>query len=154
MNAISCAFNAIMASIRFPGCGVEIDQIRNNDPAITGFGLGIEHEKRFSDKAWELLGRYIAKNTHLTDPYWSSLFRGNHADSKMSILFENLTGSSSLVKLDLFYSRFGLSGVQSMVPFLKNCPKLAILIFNSNRNIDKDCFRVIVEALDTGLQLC
>lgn len=111
------------------------------------FSLRPAVARGFLDESWELLGRYITNNTHLTD-LCLSYFRGGLSDRKMLILFNNLVVSSSLKRLDLSWNEFGLNGVQSMVLFLRNSPNLTLLNLYNNHNIDTDCFRLIVEALD------
>jgi len=46
-------------------CLVDIDKIRHNDPTFTEFYL-VSEGNYFDDMNWKLLGRYIARNTHLT----------------------------------------------------------------------------------------
>ena len=129
-------------------CRDHIGRIRNNDPTLTQFRLWPLDAARLSDEGWKLLGRYITNNTHLAKLHLSGRGLGAHADSVMSILFNNLTASSSLKELDLAGNVFGLSGVHSMVPFLQHCSNLAVLSFNDNHIINTDRFQVILEALD------
>ena len=46
-------------------CRKQINDIRNNNPDNTEFSLQFQHVSNFSDLALELIGRYIASNTHL-----------------------------------------------------------------------------------------
>ena len=73
----------------------------------------------FSDQAWELLGSYIAQNDdeHLIQ---IDISRCRLTDSKMHHLFRKCTKALSLKTLELHNNEFGVDGIQSMVPFLKN----------------------------------
>ena len=65
-----------------------IEEIRDNNPSITNLSIPPDVH-RLSDKAWRLLGRYIANNTHLQE--LTILI-----DDTMSSLFRGLTKSSSI----------------------------------------------------------
>jgi len=56
--------------------------------------------------------------------------------------------SSSLKKLDLDYNElFGIEGVRSVLPFLESSPQITILNLGSNRNINSECFELLIRAL-------
>ncbi|KAL7527957.1 hypothetical protein ACHAXR_007737 [Thalassiosira sp. AJA248-18] len=67
----------------------------------------------------------------------------------MSLLFRNLTRSSSLKALDMSFNDFGMNGIQSMVPLLghSNITKLNI---SENDNINTEGFRLLMGALNGG----
>ena len=112
--------------------------------------------ENFSDLAWELLGGYIANNKYLEEIHLT----GCHlTDSNMCHLFKNWKRAGSLKRLDLSGNEFGIDGIRSMVPFLKNSRNLSKLDISENRNINSECFSLLVEALHAGgsieiLQLC
>ena len=45
-------------------CREHINRIRNNPDNVEVFQLMQNNTRHFSNQAWELLGRYIANNTH------------------------------------------------------------------------------------------
>jgi len=126
-------------------CRESINRIMNNDPYRRYFVLGSGDAGKFTAMAWELLGGYIANNDHLQNIDLSRC--GLLTDSKMSLLFRRLSKGGSLVVLDLERDDFGIDGIRSMVPFLKNAHYLTQLKICNNRNITTECFRVLVEAL-------
>ena len=128
-------------------CRDEINQIGDNDPDLTEFYLESDDAEEFTDLAWELLGGYIANNDHLTDV---DLADCHLNDVKMSFLFKNWTRAKSLSKLDLSANNFGIDGIQSMVPFLKNARNISELDITRNHNINAECFRLLVDALHSG----
>ena len=126
-------------------CKSSIALIRDNNDDLIEFLLGFEDGRKFSDLAWQLLGRYIANNTHLkkVDLEGSGL-----NDAKMSALFRGLTKSNSIYILDLMENNFGLDGVRCMIPFLENSPQLNSLLFGRNANINTECFELLVRTLN------
>lgn len=77
--------------IQFPQEQVElVEMVRDNDPTLMVLDLlcTTYQVSQSSDRGWQLLGRYIAANTHLErlslPPFMSAV----------SALFNNLTGSS------------------------------------------------------------
>ena len=96
--------------------------------------------------AWELLGGYIAKNEHLVS---IDLSRCRLTDSNMQLLFRGLT-ICSLEKLDLSYNNFGVDGIRSMTPLLRNAQNICRLDIHDNPNINTECFRLLVEAMYSG----
>jgi hypothetical protein len=68
-------------------------------------------------------------------------------DEKMTLLFNELTSSSSLDRLDLDVNDFGIDGVRAMMPFLQNSPQFTYLWLAGNRRINSECFEVLVRAL-------
>mmetsp|Transcript_19249 Transcript_19249/g.35981 ORF Transcript_19249/g.35981 Transcript_19249/m.35981 type:complete len:526 (+) Transcript_19249:523-2100(+) len=124
----------------------DINLIKNNDPNFKWFNMDDNDVEYFSDLAWELLGRYIAENNHLEDLG----FDCGLTDEKMTLLFKHLTRSASLKTLDISRNNFGLDGIQSMIPFLKNSPNLTTLAASFNDNINADCFSLLVNALHDG----
>jgi len=125
-------------------CRFMIDKIKRNFinfDILRLIELGIGG---FPNLAWKLLGRYIANNTHLTI---LDLRHCRISDEKIALLFSELVGSGSLDSVDLDSNRFGIDGVRSMLPFLMNSPKLEVLTFCSNNNLDTECFELLVSTL-------
>jgi len=130
-----------------------INGIKNNQPnVINELKMGSSIAEKFNDLAWKLLGRYIANNTHLEKV---DLIQCGITDEKMTLLFGELTHSTSLTHLNLSDNSFGIDGLRHMVPFLQNSPNLSRLqfgrfdIFRIRRNInfDSDCFELVVQTL-------
>jgi len=69
--------------------------------------ISSSNSQRFTDQAWELLGGYIANNTHLEFVNLEGCMINNH----MSSLFGG--------QLDIENNAFGIDGVRSMIPFLE-----------------------------------
>ena len=126
-------------------CRHTINRIKNNDPTFTRLYLYSSDAKHFADLALELLGRYIADNNHLDVIFPMDL---HLTDEKVTLLFKYLKRARSLTTLDLAANEFGLNGIQSMVPVLKN--SLTKLNIGGNDNINTKCFRLVVEALYGG----
>lgn len=126
-------------------CKNSIALIRDNNDDLIEFLLGFEDGRVFSDLAWQLLGRYIANNTHLEKV---DLDGCGLTDDKMSALFREFTKSCSIITLDLMENNFGLDGVRCMIPFLENSPQLNSLLFGRNANINTECFELLVRTLN------
>ena len=126
-------------------CREYINRIRNNTDKVEVFQLDTSDAQKFSNQAWELLGRYIANNTHLIK---IDLCHRNLTDQKMALLFSGLRRSDSLQRLDLGRNGFGLDVVRSMIPFLEASPQLLCLNLSNNNNFNSDCFEVLISSLD------
>ena len=111
---------------------------------VKEFSLQRFDARHFTDMAWRLLGRYIAKNNHLNKIDLGSC---GITDQNMSSLFYELTCSSSLTKLVLVGNSFGIDGLRSMVPFLQNSPNLSSFDLGGNNNMNTDCFVLLVQTL-------
>ena len=114
--------------------------------------------------AWELIGKYIANNTHLLSVDLDNI---GLSDVMTSALFRGLTGSISMRKMVLGNSedyddnwgsghfdapgvnlnQFGIDGVRAMVPFLKNSPKLTTIMVNGNVWFNTECLNILMNAL-------
>ena len=125
-------------------CSDGINHIVNNDPDFDTFRLFSYDVEKFSDLAWELLGDYINANEHLVE---IDLAKCRLGDSNISLLFKNWITAKSLQTLQLWGNNFGMDGIRSMVPYLKNSRNLSKLSFGDNRNINTECFRLAVEGL-------
>jgi len=127
-------------------CREQIDQIKDNTKGLTCCNLAFRDVVQFTDPAWELLGRYIANNSNLSELVL------NHCgltDQQISSLFRTLTSSVSLEILDLdFYNLFGIEGLRSMIPFFEDSPNLSQINLGRNRNINTECFELLVQRLD------
>ena len=126
----------------------EINNMKNNNPDKIEFSLQYQNVSQFSDFALELIGRYIASNTHLKEINLSN-FSLN--DSTISNIFRRLSQGQVLEELHLIENQIGPNGIRSMVPFLKNSQKLSNLDLSCNRNIKTEGFEVLINALDGGL---
>jgi len=127
-----------------------INRIKNNEE-VRGFVCkhndSVIIRERFTNQAWQLLGRYIANNTHL---YYLYLGFCGLTDEKMARLFGKLTNSDSIKILDLSGNPFGIEGVRSMMPFLNSCSlrlSEVRLGHKGNNRIDTECFELIVSSL-------
>ena len=129
-------------------CRKKIHRIVMNHPSVTKFSLPNDDVDEFSDLAWKLVGKFIARNTNLDTLDLSDLRK--LTDHTMSMLCTTLTGSTSLEELNISHNVFGLGGFQNMAQLLSNSPNLTHLDLTGNNVMDSDCFRVVVEALDGG----
>jgi len=120
-------------------CLDTINNVKNNYPNTTNLYID-SNEDILTELAWRLLGGYIANNTHLTQ----IVLEG---PGLISTLFESLVKSSSIKLLLLDDNRFGLYGVQQMLPLLLNSPQLAELSINNNNNINTEGFELLVHTL-------
>ena len=107
-------------------------------------GSEVEH---FSDLAWELFGRYIAKNANLQSIIINGL-QGHLADAQMSYLFRGLLCSISIRNVVIRNNHIGIDGIRSMVPFLRNASTLSKINLSRNRNVKTEGFNVLINALD------
>ena len=121
-----------------------IDDIKSNSGY---FYILMLHELigtvELSDLAWKLLGRYIANNTHLVELGLSSCGLSNE---KMALLCSELVGNESVCSLNLEMNEFGIEGLRSIVPLLRNSPQLKNIHFSRN-NFDTECFELLVQTL-------
>jgi len=99
---------------------------------VKNFSLQRSDANHFTDLAWRLLGRYIAKNNHLNK---IDLDCCGITNQNMSSLFSELVSSTSLTSFRLVGNSFGLVGVRSMISLLQNSPKLTTLYMGANTNI-------------------
>lgn len=126
-------------------CRDEIRMIKNNDEDFNMFNLNPHDAVVFTNQAWELLGRYIANNTHLN---MVDLGIRGLTNETMTLLFEELTGCASLHHLYLNHNDFGIVGIRCMLPFLESSSTLHTLNLTSCRNVDTDCFELVMSTLD------
>ena len=101
-----------------PGFRRQLSQIKNNEDGVTGFSCSndsydgyVNIGERLTNRAWQLLGRYISNNTHLKRIGLDSC---NLTDEKMALLFGELRISASLGALNLDGNNFGIDGLRSM----------------------------------------
>ena len=123
----------------------QIRLIKNNSEDFNMFRLESYDASLFTNLAWNLLGRYIANNTHLV---MFDLFNCGITNEIMALLFRELTGSVSLRELYLTHNELGIDGIRCMVPFLESSSTLHTLNLTSCRNVDTDCFEILISALD------
>jgi len=128
-------------------CRDSIIGIKDNSEHLQSFELYPHNAAQFSDLAWQLLGRYIANNTHLDD---INLNHCGITDEIMALLFEGLTRSASLTSLRLSQNEFGIEGLRSMIQFLQNSPLLKSLWFNlpDTQIFNTKCFDLIIRSLN------
>lgn len=111
------------------------------------------------DENWKTLGREIQGNEHLLSvyftlsmkiiierPYDTDTDTGVLSDENMISIFKGLTRSNTIRSMYLPRNRFGVSGVQAMVPFLMNSSKLIELDLGHN-NIQSEGFHAVYRAL-------
>ena len=65
-------------------CRDGINDIKNNKSDTVGLKISSSNAERFTDLAWQLLGEYIANNSHLRE---LNLNRCNLTDRKMATLY-------------------------------------------------------------------
>ena len=124
-----------------------IYRIKNNDVDTDNLVVDWQ-DARFSFPAMELLGRYIANNTHLRK---LSLSNNDLTDKCMVFLFQGLVRSSSLKELDLSGNDlYDSHGIRFMVPFLENSNLLAIDL-SRNRDFNTNCFELLIRAIHGSL---
>ena len=117
---------------------------RNNVHATSLYGKGeFDCIQEMTNEDWEQLGRDLS-NSRLLDDF--SLDDGALNDHSMSFFFRGLTRSSSIKEFSLCNNHFGIAGVRSMVPFLKNATNLKDLALNDN-NIQSEGFNMMFRAL-------
>jgi len=121
-----------------------INGIKNNHPNVNELEVRSSDAEKSTDQAWRLLGRYIANNNHLTNIDLGSC---GITDQKMVSLFDELKCSVSLTKLTIISTTFSIDGVRSMLPFLRNSPKLSDLQLFDNNEINTECFELLVQTL-------
>ena len=134
----------------------DIRDIKNNNPLVKSFFIFERNDiNGFTDLSWNLLGRYIANNTHLQELHFSGI---GFSDATIVQLFQELTKSDSITNLNMgifnihmaLRLSFGMAGVQSMLPFLQNSPQLVKLNLSGN-DIGSQGFESLVNALDGGI---
>ncbi|KAL9188113.1 hypothetical protein ACHAXT_006491 [Thalassiosira profunda] len=123
-----------------------IEQVRDNDQSLTHLELS-SFVQLLNPLQWRLIGRYVARNTHLR-----VIGLGELTDQYMPHLFSELPKCPHLVDLRVRPQQlyFGREGIESMIPFLRNSCKLAKLSIVNNARVDDECFRLIVGALNGG----
>ena len=132
-------------------CRQLINLIRSN----SGYYLKAHHDNEFvldpddavefTDLAWELLGRYIAKNAHLEEVFLNGCYL---TDRTMALLFKELVSSVSLERIFLSNNAFGIDGLRCILPVLENAPQLKSLSLGLSRNINTECFELLISTLD------
>jgi len=130
--------------------------IRDNDSSTTS--LDLRHEFLRPDwrlildsvlttgLAWQLLGRYIANNTHLKSVHLCRLHPTSLNDERMVVLFGELTSSSSIERIDLSDNQIGIDGLRCMVPFFKSTRLMHIDL--SHNIFGYEGFDLLINALD------
>ena len=142
------AFEREFGSLPLP-VRLTISYIRNNVPIEAGedstfYILELLYTQY---SGWELLGRYIANNTHLKEINGEDVH--TYDDRLLEYLFRGLTRSSSIERFILTRDEGNLYCMQSMVPFFQNSPKLSMISLNFNF-IYNEGFELLVNALDGG----
>ena len=131
--------------------------IRDNDSSTTS--LDLRHELLRPDRviilerilttvlAWQLLGRYIANNTHLKNVHISNLYPISLNDERMTVLFGELTSSISIERINLSKNRLnGRLTLRCMVPFLKSTRLMHIDL--SWNLLGNEGFELLINTLD------
>ncbi|KAL9181730.1 hypothetical protein ACHAXT_012073 [Thalassiosira profunda] len=120
-----------------------VNQVRSDDPKLEA--LDVSRLKFRDPLQWKLLGRFLAKNTHLRVIEMCGL-----TGQCMSHFFSELPKLSQLETLTLHCNDVGRVGIEKMSPFLANSCKLVELTVTQNDGVDDDCFNLIVGALAGG----
>ena len=121
--------------------------IRDNDSSTTSFYLRYLWERELNTSLpWQLIGRYIANNTHLKSFHICYNFTSLFINEKMAVLFGELVSSNSIERIDLSNNRFGTNGFRCMVPFLKSTRLMHIDL--SCNFLGNECFELLIHALD------
>ena len=118
--------------------------VRRNDPdtvVLTADGDSA-FVQSITNEEWEEIGRAISNNTHLIS---LSLSSDTLNDDKMSILFGELTTSTSIVHIYLSDNGLSAAGLRSMELFLHNS-NLRVLDLSGN-NIGSEGFNFLLRAL-------
>lgn len=119
--------------------------IRDNDSSTTSFYLRYLWVMELNTGlAWQLLGRYIANNTHLKHLQICSNSNCFN-DERMVILFGELVSSSSIERIDLSDNQIGIDGLRCAVPFLKSTRSLYINL--SHNILGYECFDLLIDTL-------
>jgi len=121
-----------------------VRQVRDNSYELEELRLYYDDTDCFTNHAWLLLGRYIAKNTFLERLELSNC---NLNDEKMASLFRELTSSSSLQRLDLGDNQFGIDGLRCTLPFIESSSMLSSISFHISNSFDNECFDILVRTL-------
>jgi len=133
--------------------GLQIEEIRDNNPGITNLNISRD-VYRLSDKAWTLLGRYIANNTHLDVIHLGCCSINDNLPSNTdSNIFQGLTKSDSIKELVLesvIHNNFGAEGIRSMTSFLQNSPQFVKLNISGYSSMDTAAFEILVNILNGG----
>mmetsp|Transcript_25248 Transcript_25248/g.50520 ORF Transcript_25248/g.50520 Transcript_25248/m.50520 type:complete len:436 (+) Transcript_25248:67-1374(+) len=92
--------------------------MRENDPGVTAlYASGsFEHIQEMTDEDWVQFGRDISHNDYLYD---LNLYE-TLDDRKTALFFQGLTRSNTLKRINIVNNGIGVSGIQSMIPFLSN----------------------------------
>ena len=124
-------------------CRFMINQIKSNSNSVDRLMLNeLIETGEFSDLAWKLLGRYIAKNTNLKI---LGLHSCGISNKKMALLCGELW-RSELHTLDLKCNSFGIEGMRSMIPLIQG--EFKELSFSRNNNFGTECFELLLQTLD------
>ena len=122
-----------------------LQRIKENDPRVKSIVSRRDDIQNLTDEECDDLGSDIANNTHLTEVDLSYADEALN-DHRISLFFQGLIRSSSIIELNLEESGFGVAGVQSMVPFLQNANSLTRLGIDGS-NIQSEGFNLMFRAL-------
>ena len=124
-----------------------LQSIRENDPDTTSLLENGDYSNMINMtmtvEDWVQLGRDISSNTHLET---FSLYDGILDDHKLSLLFRELTRSSSINYMRLNNNGLSAAGVGSILPFLQHANSLIELNISCN-NIQSEGFNSLLRAL-------
>ncbi|KAK1746173.1 hypothetical protein QTG54_002780 [Skeletonema marinoi] len=98
-----------------------------------------------SNEDWERLGRAMAANVQLKFLALNELVL-DRPDQIVSSFFRGLTGSNTVLVLELNNNGFGIDGARSMVPFLRNANELRRFDIDDN-DITSEGFHALWSAL-------
>ena len=118
--------------------------MRENDPGVTEFYAdgSFEHIQETTDEDWVQLGHDISLNDHLDG---LNLYERALDDRKTSLFFQGLTRSNTITAINLLNNGIGVSGIQSMIPFLSNSNLVSLCL--SLNEIKPEGFSLLFQAL-------
>ena len=120
-------------------------RVKDNDPNQTMIEMygGDDIYENITGNDWEHLGRDMNDSNCLESLTFCD---GALNDIKMTSLFRELTGSSSINDIYFTNNDIGVEGVRSMVPFLQNASNLTKIDFYGNY-IGSEGFSTLFRAL-------
>eukprot|EP00984_Skeletonema_dohrnii_P034428 scaffold33557_cov119-Skeletonema_dohrnii-CCMP3373.AAC.2 len=96
-----------------------------------------------TDEDWVQLGHDISHNDYLDD---LNLY-GGLDDRKTALFFQGLTRSNTLKRINLINNGIGVSGIQSMIPFLSNSNLVSLCVEGFLNDIKPEGFSLLFQAL-------
>jgi len=133
---VGCTENEFLENLRL---------MRENDPYVSDLYANgsFEHIQEMTDEDWVQLGHDISHNDYLDD---LNLY-GGLDDRKTALFFQGLTRSNTLKRINLINNGIGVSGIQSMIPFLSNSNLVSLCVEGFLNDIKPEGFSLLFQAL-------